>query len=741
MLDIRDMSKKDKVFCFVEGLKPWAKTKLYEQRVQDLTSAAAERLFDLSNKSQDARRHPSSSSGGSRNNRSSSPKTMGGDIRFNGDRKSHQSNTRNSWRGPSNQNVSNRPLSCFICKGPHLARECLNKTAFNAFQASLASDSDNQLSQTEREVDQTEEVDNPRMGALKFLSSLQKKVGDTNTLVERGLMYVDTWINQKPTKSTMVDSGATHNFITEAEAKRLNLRWEKDAGRMEAVNSAALSIIGLVKRTMIRLGGWSGLVDFVVVKMDDFDVVLGMEFLLEQQVIPMPLANCLVIIGSTPSVVQTDLRQPDGLKMISAMQLKKGLSRDEPTFMAIPLNSSEKSGETVPKEIMRVLRELNFELLNAGFIRPAKAPYEAPVLFQKKKDGSLQLCIDYRVLNKLTVRNKYPLLIITDLFDRLHGAKYFSKLDLQSGYYQVRIAEGDEPKTTCVTRYGAFEFLVMPFGLTNAPATFCTLMNQVFHEYLDKFVVVYLDDIVVYSTTMEEHRDHLQKSESADKSLAGTLMEYGPFHMNYNTLKDKWNVHELQSMLIQEEARLKKPVIHSTNLMGHKGAGKKPEKKNRKGNHGQLKNPEEQQTNGQTPHDYVITNEFVIEGPQEIELRRSVRSRRSAISDDYVVYLHESEFDLSIDNDPILFSQAIKEDNSAQWLDAMKEELKSMNDNEVCDLVELPKENKKVGCKWVFKTKCDSNGNIKRYKARLVAKGYIQKDGIDNKETFSPVSK
>ncbi|KAA0066681.1 uncharacterized protein E5676_scaffold384G00030 [Cucumis melo var. makuwa] len=324
MLDIRDLSEKDKVFCFVEGLKPWAKTKLYEQRVQDLTSAyaGAERLFNLSNDSQDARRHPSSSSGGSRNNRPSSPKTTGGDRRFNGDR-----------------------------------RECPNKTAFNAFQASLASDSDNQLSQTKRKVDQTEEVDNPRMGALKFLSSLQKKVGETNTPVERGLMYVDTWINQKPTKSTMVDSGATHNFITEAEAKRLNLPWEKDAGRMKAVNSAALPIIGLVKRTMIRMGGWSGLVDFVVVKMDDFDVVLGMEFLLEHQVIPMPYAKCLVITGSTPSIVQTDLRQLDGLKMISAMQLKKGLSRDEPTFMAIPLNSLENSGETVPKEIMRVLEK------------------------------------------------------------------------------------------------------------------------------------------------------------------------------------------------------------------------------------------------------------------------------------------------------------------------------------------------------------------------------------------------
>ncbi|TYJ97410.1 uncharacterized protein E5676_scaffold194G002310 [Cucumis melo var. makuwa] len=252
MLDIRDMSEKDKVFCFVEGLKPWAKTKLYEQRVQDLTSAyvAVERLFDQANDSQDVRRHPSSSFERNKNNRLSSPKTAGGDKRFNEDLVSYVRD--HTW------------------------------------------------------------PDNARTKLLSMHS--RRRWGQTNTPAERGLMYVDTWINQKPTKSTMVDSVATHNFITEAEAKHLNLHWEKDAERMEAVNSAALPIIRLVKRTMIRLGGWSDLIDFVVVKMDDFDVVLGIEFLLEHQVIPMPLAKCLVITGSNLSVVQTDLRQPDGLK-------------------------------------------------------------------------------------------------------------------------------------------------------------------------------------------------------------------------------------------------------------------------------------------------------------------------------------------------------------------------------------------------------------------------------------------
>ena len=121
------------------------------------------------------------------------------------------------------------------------------------------------------------------------------------------------------------------------------------------------------------------------------------------------------------------------------------------------------------------------------------------------------MCIDYRALNKVTVKNKYPIPLIADLFDQLGREKFFTKLDLRSGYYQVRIAEGDEPKNACVTRYCSYEFLVMPFGLTNASATFCTLMNKIFHPFLDKFVVGYLDDIVIYRNTLEKHLDHLRK--------------------------------------------------------------------------------------------------------------------------------------------------------------------------------------------------------------------------------------
>ncbi|KAA0066230.1 Asp_protease_2 domain-containing protein [Cucumis melo var. makuwa] len=152
----------------------------------------------------------------------------------------------------------------------------------------------------------------------------------------------------------MVDSGATHNFIIEAEARCLRLHWENDSGRMKAVNSIALPVVGLVKQMVIRLGGWKGSVDFVVVKMDDFDVVLGMEFLLEHQVIPMPSAKCLVIIGSFPTVVQADICQPNKFKMISAMQLDKSPVQEEPPSAAILLEALGKLGETVPKDTLCV---------------------------------------------------------------------------------------------------------------------------------------------------------------------------------------------------------------------------------------------------------------------------------------------------------------------------------------------------------------------------------------------------
>ncbi|KAL4030703.1 hypothetical protein IC575_008953 [Cucumis melo] len=150
------------------------------------------------------------------------------------------------------------------------------------------------------------------------------------------------------------------------------------------------------------------------------------------------------------------------------------------------------------------------ELLDKGFIRPSVSPWGAPVLFVKKKDGSMRLCIDYRELNKVTVKNRYPLPRIDDLFDQLQGAIVFSKIDLRSGYHQLRIKDEDVPKTAFRSRYGHYEFIVMSFGLTNAPAVFMDLMNRVFREFLDTFVIVFIDDILIYSKTEAEHEEHLR---------------------------------------------------------------------------------------------------------------------------------------------------------------------------------------------------------------------------------------
>ncbi|GJU99759.1 putative reverse transcriptase domain-containing protein [Tanacetum coccineum] len=224
------------------------------------------------------------------------------------------------------------------------------------------------------------------------------------------------------------------------------------------------------------------------IKLSSFDVVIGMDWLskyhakilCDEKVVHIPINDeTLVIRGDRI----TEKKKSDEKRL-----------EDMPIVREFP--------EVFPEDLPG---PLPVRQSDQGFIRPSTSPWGAPVLFVKKKDGSFRMCIDYRELNKHTVKNRYPLPRIDDLFDQLQGSSVYSKINLRSGYHQLRVRDEDIPKTAFKTRYGHYKFQVMPFGLTNAPAIFMDLMNRMCKPYLDKFVIVFIDDIRIYSHNEEEH--------------------------------------------------------------------------------------------------------------------------------------------------------------------------------------------------------------------------------------------
>jgi hypothetical protein len=263
------------------------------------------------------------------------------------------------------------------------------------------------------------------------------------------------------------------------------------------------------------------------------DVILGMDWMTQHKVF-LDIADRVVEINS-PTVWHTTLYLPfkDGTDSCAYVTITShldeipvvceypdvfrdelpGMPPDRDVEFVIELQPgtapiSKRPYRMPPKELAKLKNQLQ-ELLDKSYIRLSSSPWGYPALFVKKKDGSLRLCVDYRPLNAVTIKNKYPLPQIDVLFDQLAGAKVFSKIDLHSGYHQIKIRPCDIPKTAFSTRYGLYEFLVMSFGITNAPAYFMYLMNSVFMMELDKFVVVFIDDVFIYSKKEKEHAKHL----------------------------------------------------------------------------------------------------------------------------------------------------------------------------------------------------------------------------------------
>ncbi|KAJ9528742.1 hypothetical protein QJQ45_020628, partial [Haematococcus lacustris] len=215
---------------------------------------------------------------------------------------------------------------------------------------------------------------------------------------------------------------------------------------------------------------------------------------------PHQVMDCTTILQDYASVFPDDL--PAGLPPQRAVDHHI----DQPSHRP-PVRATYNMSTCELAELKKQITEMQ----EKGFIRPSTSPYGAGVLFVRKKDGSFRMCVDFRPLNRITVKNKYPLPRVDNLLDRLHGATVFSKIDLRQGYHQIRIAPEDIPKTAFRTRYGHFEFTVLPFGLCNAPATFQRLMNDIFRKELDDCVIVYLDDILIFSRNQQEHAQHLRR--------------------------------------------------------------------------------------------------------------------------------------------------------------------------------------------------------------------------------------
>jgi hypothetical protein len=235
----------------------------------------------------------------------------------------------------------------------------------------------------------------------------------------------------------------------------------------------------------------------------------------EHGIITLQLASTLVPDASTHHTVAQnpeDIPVPCEFSDVFSEDLP-GIPLDWDVEFTIELQPStalisRRSYKMTPKELAKLKIQLK-ELLDKGYIHSSSSHWGCPALFVKKKDRSLRLCVDYGPLNAITIKNKYPLSRIDILFDQLAGAKVFSKVDLHSSYHQIKIHSDDVPKIAFSTRYGLYEYLVMSFGLTNAPAHFMYLMNSVFMPKLDKFVTVFIDDILVYSKNEEEHEQHL----------------------------------------------------------------------------------------------------------------------------------------------------------------------------------------------------------------------------------------
>jgi hypothetical protein len=334
----------------------------------------------------------------------------------------------------------------------------------------------------------------------------------------------------------LFDSGASHTFISKNFLEKHCIPCtESREGFIIHSPGGQIFTKEVAFHVPITLAEREFPTNMIVLKGQDIDVILGMNWLAQHKAIlnkelrtirlshghEEVLLSILVAVPAKPFgwVYEAIIPEIQDIPLVCEFldvfpRDLPGLPPERDVEFVIELKPStapisRRSYRMPPNELAELKTQLQ-DLLEKGFIRPSSSPWGCPAILVKKKDQTLRMCVDYRPLNEVTIKNKYPLPRIDILFDELTGARVFSKIDLRSGYHQIRIRPEDIPKTAFTTRYGLFEYLVMSFGLTNAPAHFMYLMNSVFMPELDKFVVVFIDDFLIYSKNEEEHAKHLR---------------------------------------------------------------------------------------------------------------------------------------------------------------------------------------------------------------------------------------
>ncbi|GKD98765.1 putative reverse transcriptase domain-containing protein [Tanacetum coccineum] len=332
-------------------------------------------------------------------------------------------------------------------------------------------------------------------------------------------------LNQVAANNGGQGRGNQGNQARGIEPSELGFRYE-----IEIASGQLVEIDKVIKGCTLEIKGHVFDIDLIPFGHGSFDVIIGMDW----------LSNHKAKIICHEKVVRIPLLDGKVLRVLGDRPEEKA------RFLMSVKASDKKQGEIV------VVRDFLDGTQDKFSIRPSSSPWGESVLFVKKKDGSFRMCIDYRELNKLTIKNHYPLPRIDDLFDQLQGSQFFSKIDLRYGYHQLRVQEDDIPKTAFRTRYGHFEFTVMPFGLTNAPAVFMDLINRVCRPYLDKFMIVFIDDILIYSKTRDEHflghvinGNGIHVDTSKIKAVKNWKAPKTPYEGEerenaFQNLKDKW---------------------------------------------------------------------------------------------------------------------------------------------------------------------------------------------------------